>query len=99
MFKDPIEAPDQAAGPILDPTEIKEIFGNLPPIYETHCNIKDRLERLTNRITLNEESVSVGEIYLDNVKISSLVIFVKIVFENLNKIYRLMRYSKSIRRF
>ena len=67
MFKDPIEAPDQAAGPILDPTEIKEIFGNLPPIYETHCNIKDRLERLTNRITLNEESVSVGEIYLDNV--------------------------------
>ena len=70
MFKEPIEAPDQAAGPILDPTEIKEIFGNLPPIYETHCNIKDRLERLTNRIMHNEESVSVGEIYLDNVKTS-----------------------------
>lgn len=67
VFKEPIEAPDQTAGPILDATEIKEIFGNLPPIYDTHCTIKDRLERLTNRIMLNEESVSVGEIYLDNV--------------------------------
>jgi len=65
-FKDPIEAPDQAAGPILDQTEIKEIFGNLPPIYEVHCKIKDRLEKLTNRLNVNEESISVGDIYLDN---------------------------------
>lgn len=55
------------AGPILDQTEVKEIFGNLPPIYEVHCKIKDRLEKLANRIFLNDESSSVGEIYLDNV--------------------------------
>lgn len=67
MFKEPIESPDQVAGPILDQTEVKEIFGNLPPIYEVHCKIKDRLERLANRIFLNEETMSVGEIYLDNV--------------------------------
>lgn len=66
LFKEPIEAPDQVAGPILDQTEVKEIFGNLPPIYEVHCKIKDRLERLANRIFLNEEVMSVGEIYLDN---------------------------------
>ena len=54
------------AGPILDQTEIKEIFGNLPPIYEVHLKIKDRLEKLANHIQ-NEESVSVGQIYLDNV--------------------------------
>jgi hypothetical protein len=66
FFKEPIESPDQVAGPILDQTECKEIFGNLPPIYEVHCKIKDRLERLANRININEENISVGEIYLDN---------------------------------
>ena len=67
-FKDPIEAPDQVAGPILDQTELKEIFGNLPPIYEVHCKIKDRLERLANRINLNfnDDAGCVGDIYLDN---------------------------------
>ncbi|CAF0879713.1 unnamed protein product [Brachionus calyciflorus] len=64
-FKEPIEAPDQVAGPILDQTESKEIFGNLPPIYEVHCKIKERLERIVNR-NINEDSVSVGEIYFEN---------------------------------
>ena len=68
LFKEPIEAPDQVAGPILDQTEVKEIFGNLPPIYEVHCKIKERLERLANRIFVNDEnSMTVGDIYLDNV--------------------------------
>lgn len=65
-FKEPIEAPDQVAGPILDQTETKEIFGNLPPIYEVHCKIKERLERLVNRLAVNEETISVGDIYMDN---------------------------------
>ena len=65
LFKEPIEAQDQVAGPILDQTEIKEIFGNLPPIYEVHLKIRDRLERLANHIS-SEETVSVGQIYLDN---------------------------------
>ena len=65
-FKEPIEEPDQVAGPILDQTEVREIFGNLPPIYEVHCKIKDRLERLVNRLLINEEATSVGEIYMDN---------------------------------
>jgi hypothetical protein len=47
---------------------VKEIFGNLPPIYEVHCKIKERLERLANRIFVNDEnSMTVGDIYLDNV--------------------------------
>ena len=68
-FKEPIESPDQVAGPILDQTECKEIFGNLPPIYEVHCKIKDRLERIVNRLNNNgnEDGISVGEIYLENV--------------------------------
>ena len=55
-------------GAILDLTEVKEIFGNLPPIYEVHCKIKDKLEKLTLRLNANEtgENISVGEIYLDN---------------------------------
>ena len=71
-FKEPIEAPDQVAGPILDQTEAKEIFGNLPPIYEVHCRIKERLERIVEKINKNggeEKNPSeclVGEIYQDN---------------------------------
>ncbi len=65
------------AGPILDQTEIKEIFGNLLPIYEVHLKIRDRLEKLTSHIQ-NEEFVSVGQIYLDNVIIFQFT-------ENLNK--------------
>lgn len=57
------------AGPILDQTEVKEIFGNLPPIYEVHLKIRDRLEKLANHIH-SEESVSVGQIYLDNVSVN-----------------------------
>jgi hypothetical protein len=64
-FKEPIEATDQVAGPILDQTETKEIFGNLPPIYEVHCKIKDRLERLANRVLQNDETTTVGDIYMD----------------------------------
>ena len=55
------------AGPILDQAEVKEIFGNLSPIYEVHLKIRDRLEKLANRVVHNEENMSVGEIYLDNV--------------------------------
>jgi hypothetical protein len=56
------------AGPILDQTECKEIFGNVPPIFEVHTKIRDRLDRLVNRLTMNEENASVGEIYQDNVR-------------------------------
>jgi hypothetical protein len=55
-------------GAILDQTEIKEIFGNVPPIYEVHCKIKDSLEKLTQRIQVNDETISVGEIYLEHVR-------------------------------
>lgn len=37
----------------------------MPPIYEVHCKIKDRLEKIVNR-NIGEDAVSVGEIYLDN---------------------------------
>ena len=45
------------------------MFGNVPPIYEVHCKIKDRLERMSQKIMANGDSdptISVGEIYLEN---------------------------------
>ncbi len=69
VFKEPIEAPDQSGGPILEAAEVREIFGNIPPIYETHCVIKQHLEELAGKIERNEEPVLVGEIYLKQVNI------------------------------
>ena len=69
----------QTAGAILDQTEIKEIFGNVPPIYEVHCKIKDSLEKLTQRILANDESISVGEIYLEHVRTNLNFFFLNLI--------------------
>ena len=36
VFKRPLEEPDQKGGQLLNQTELKIIFGNLPPIYDVH---------------------------------------------------------------
>lgn len=43
IFKNEIERTDQPGGPILDPQEIKSIFGGLVPIYDVHVKIRDEL--------------------------------------------------------
>ena len=39
VFKRPLEEPDQKGGQLLNQTELKIIFGNLPPIYDVHMKM------------------------------------------------------------
>ena len=36
-------------GPLLEPPDIKIIFGNIPPIYEVHCQLRDDLAGMASR--------------------------------------------------
>ncbi|BFZ06676.1 hypothetical protein BsWGS_09714 [Bradybaena similaris] len=61
-FKAQIDKPDQYNGPILAPQDIKTIFGNIPPIYEVHCKLKDSLAFLVEHWSENN---SIGECILN----------------------------------
>ena len=39
VFKRPLEEPDHKGGQLLNQTELKIIFGNLPPIYDVHMKM------------------------------------------------------------
>ena len=39
VFKKPLDDPNQIGGPLLNQTELKIIFGNLPPIYDAHAKM------------------------------------------------------------
>ena len=39
VFKKPLDDPNQIGGPLLNQTELKIIFGNLPPIYDVHMKM------------------------------------------------------------
>ena len=55
---------DQPSGPLLDVTDIKLIFGNIPPIYDVHMKIRDEL----NEIVLAPESDHcIGDVILKHV--------------------------------
>ncbi|KAH9491795.1 Protein T2, partial [Bulinus truncatus] len=60
-FKAQIEKPDQYNGAILAPQDTKIIFGNIPPIYEAHCKLRDSLLFLVEHWS---ETNSVGECLL-----------------------------------
>ena len=64
MFKKPLEDPNQVGGPLLDPTEVKIIFGNLPPIFEIHSAM---LLQLRKAAVSWREDFSVGSILLKHV--------------------------------
>jgi hypothetical protein len=64
-FKEEIEKTDQPGGAILDPTDVKLIFGKIPPIFEVHMKIRDELREMVN--SWNEEH-SVGQIFLKRVR-------------------------------
>ncbi|XP_012943637.1 protein ECT2 [Aplysia californica] len=61
-FKAEIEKPDQYNGAILAPQDTKIIFGNIPPIYDVHCKLRDSLTQLIEN--WSEES-SVGDCILN----------------------------------
>lgn len=64
MFKKPLEDPNQVGGSLLDPTEVKIIFGNLPPIHEIHFEL---LVQLKNAALNWREDISVGALILKHV--------------------------------
>ncbi|GFN74096.1 hypothetical protein PoB_000060200 [Plakobranchus ocellatus] len=61
-FKAQIEKPDQYSGAILAQQDIKIIFGNIPPIYEAHCKLRDSLTFLIEHWS---ETDSVGDCILN----------------------------------
>ncbi|XP_037075712.1 protein ECT2-like isoform X2 [Pollicipes pollicipes] len=58
LFKEPLEAVDQVGGPLLEPPDIKIIFGNIPPMYEVHQQLRDDLARMAHHW---RDELSVGE--------------------------------------
>jgi hypothetical protein len=64
VFKKPLEDPSQVGGSLLDPTEVKIIFGNLPPIHEIHFEL---LVQLKNTALNWREDISVGALILKHV--------------------------------
>ncbi|GLH01207.1 Guanine nucleotide exchange factor-like protein [Gryllus bimaculatus] len=61
LFKDPLEEMTEKGDTLLNNTELKIIFGNLPPIYEVHSNML--LELRETALHWKEES-SIGKIIL-----------------------------------
>lgn len=62
LFKAPLEDPSETAGePLLDSTEVRLIFGHVPPIYEVHRGLQQRLQGLLRAWS---EDHSVGEAVL-----------------------------------
>ncbi|XP_064615176.1 protein ECT2-like [Liolophura sinensis] len=61
VFKEEIEKPSQYNGPLLKPQESKIIFGNIPPIYEVHCKIRDELAEILSNW---REDHSIGDVIL-----------------------------------
>lgn len=66
MFKKPLEDPNQVGGALLDPTEVKIIFGNLPPIYEIHSELLAQLKKAAMNW---REDVSIGGLILNHVSL------------------------------
>ncbi|XP_052783729.1 protein ECT2-like isoform X2 [Mya arenaria] len=62
-FKAQIETQEQYNGAILLSQDIKLIFGNIPPIYNIHCSIRDELADMVD--TWHEEKL-VGKVISEN---------------------------------
>lgn len=61
VFKRPLEEPDQKGGQLLNQTELKIIFGNLPPIYDVHMKMLAEFNHAQKHWT---EDFSIGAVYL-----------------------------------
>ena len=63
-FKEEIERPDQPGGPLLDATDVKLIFGKIPPIFDIHLKIRDELSELVSNW---REDYHIGQVILSHV--------------------------------
>ena len=62
VFKKPLEDPNLAGGELLNATEMRIIFGNLPPIHEVHSAM---LQEFQNALGQNwREDFSIGDVFL-----------------------------------
>uniref|UniRef100_A0A0A9ZEK7 Protein ECT2 n=2 Tax=Lygus hesperus TaxID=30085 RepID=A0A0A9ZEK7_LYGHE len=61
LFKVPLEEMLDGEDQLLNATELRIIFGNLPPIYHAHCKMLESLRQASQTWT---EEVSVGQIFL-----------------------------------
>ena len=66
-FKEEIEDKNQPGGPLLDVTDIKMIFGNIPPIYDVHMKIRDELSEI---VLSPETDPCIGDVILKHVRLS-----------------------------
>ncbi|XP_054271161.1 protein ECT2-like isoform X2 [Macrosteles quadrilineatus] len=62
LYKEPLEQMCETPDQLLSPTEVKIIFGHLPPIYETHCRMLEQLRHAASHWT---EDTSIGNIILN----------------------------------
>lgn len=63
LFKLPLENPD-TNDPVLPATEVKIIFGNLTPIYETHKSLLNNLESLIENDW--KETNCIGKVFVSH---------------------------------
>ncbi|KAK9512133.1 hypothetical protein O3M35_000625 [Rhynocoris fuscipes] len=61
LFKAPLEEMLEGEDQLLNATELKIIFGNLPPIYQTHCQMLEELRFIAQNWA---EDVSIGNVFL-----------------------------------
>ncbi len=57
VFKKPLDDPNQIGGQLLNQTELKIIFGNLPPIYDVHM----KMLKVRQNSILNEAKENLGK--------------------------------------
>lgn len=61
LFKAALEDMMDGEDQLLNATELRIIFGNLPPIYQVHCQMLETLKHASQNWT---EEVSIGKIFL-----------------------------------
>lgn len=61
LFKEALENMVDEKEQLLNATEMKIIFGHLPPIYSAHCNMLEELKQMLARWN---EDCSIGDLIL-----------------------------------
>lgn len=67
LFKSPLDEKVETDTQLLNATELKIIFGNLPPIYYVHKNMLEELKELASHW---KETASIGKLFLKHVSLS-----------------------------
>lgn len=65
LFKDALEKMVDTEAQLLNATELKIIFGHLPPIYTAHCCMLEELKQMAGRWS---DDTSVGQLILKYVR-------------------------------